>query len=84
MPSIVPPRHAIPREHIWDVDSVFANAAAWSAEFDALISELPSLARFRGHLADSAPILAHGAASEQIGIRAGNVSDMRRYAVIGL
>ena len=74
MPQIVPPRHAIPREHTWDVESIFPNDAAWSAEFDALINELPSLARFRGHLADGAATLAEFfAASEAIETRVGKV-----------
>ena len=47
MPQTVPPRAAIPREHTWDAESIFPNDAAWSAEFDALINELPALARFR-------------------------------------
>jgi oligoendopeptidase F len=47
MPQTVPPRADIPREHTWDVESIFPNDAAWSAEFDALINELPALARFR-------------------------------------
>jgi oligoendopeptidase F len=70
----VSPRNAIPREHTWDVESIFPNDAAWSAEFDALINELPALARFRGHLADSAAMLADWfAASEAIETRAGKV-----------
>ena len=70
----VPTRAAIPREHTWDVESIFPNDAAWSAEFDALISELPALARFRGHLADGAAALADFlTASEALEARAGKV-----------
>lgn len=70
----VPPRNAIPREHTWDVESIFPNDAAWSAEFDALIKELPAFARFRGHLADNAATLADFfAASEALMTRAGKV-----------
>ncbi|MEW5720446.1 MAG: M3 family metallopeptidase, partial [Chloroflexota bacterium] len=74
MSQTVPIRQAIPREHTWDVESIFPNDAVWSAEFDALIDELPSLARFRGHLADGAATLADFlAASEAIETRAGKV-----------
>jgi len=74
MSSTVPARQDVPREHTWDTESVFANDAAWSAEFDALMKELPSLARFRGHLGDSATMLADFfAASEALEFRLGKV-----------
>ena len=74
MSSTVPARQAVPREHTWDVESVFANDATWSAEFDALMKELPSLARFRGHLGESASMLADFfAASEALEFRLGKV-----------
>ena len=74
MPQTVPHRNDIPREHTWDVEFIFPNDDAWSAEFDALTNELPSLARFRGHLADSAATLVDWfATSEAIETRAGKV-----------
>ncbi len=70
----VPARSEIPREHTWDVESVFPNDEAWSAELEALLKELPTLARFRGHLGDNAATLADFfATSEALAIRAGKV-----------
>ena len=74
MPSIVPLRKAIPLAHTWNVESIFPTDTAWEREFDELSSELPSLARFSSHLADSAATLADWfAASEQIESRLGKV-----------
>jgi oligoendopeptidase F len=70
----VPARNEIPREHTWDVESIFPNDEAWSAEFDALIKEAPTILRFRGHLADGATTLADFfATSEALAMRAGKV-----------
>jgi len=70
----VPARNEIPREHTWDVESIFPNDEAWSAEFDALIKEAPTILRFRGHLADGAATLADFfATSEALAMRAGKV-----------
>lgn len=70
----VPARNEIPREHTWDVESIFPNDEAWSAEFDALIKEAPAILRFRGHLADSAATLADFfTTSEALAVRAGKV-----------
>jgi oligoendopeptidase F len=70
----VPARSEIPREHTWDVESVFPNDEAWSAELEALLKDLPTLARFRGHLGDDAATLADFfATSEALAIRAGKV-----------
>lgn len=70
----VPARSEIPREHTWDVESVFPNDEAWSAELEALLNDLPTLARFRGHLGDDATTLADFfATSEALAMRAGKV-----------
>jgi oligoendopeptidase F len=75
MTQTVPTRKDIPREHTWNVESIFPNDAAWEKEFDALSNEFPSLARFRGHLADNAATLADWfSASEQIEMRLGKVT----------
>lgn len=74
MPQTVPLRQDIPPEHTWHTESIFPNDAAWSSEFDALTNDLPSLARFRGHLADNPTTLADWfQASEAIEFRAGKV-----------
>jgi oligoendopeptidase F len=70
----VPARSEIPREHTWDVESVFPNDEAWSAELEALLNDLPTLARFRGHLGDDATTLADFfATSEALAMCAGKV-----------
>ena len=74
MPQTVPLRNEIPREHTWDVESIFPNDDAWSTEFDALTNDLPSLARFREHLGDSPAMLADWfEAAQAIEFRAGKV-----------
>jgi len=75
MSSPVPLRKDIPLENTWDPESIFANDAAWSEEFEAVGKDLPSLARFKGHLGDSPATLAQWLAeSEAIRIRAGKVT----------
>ena len=70
MPQTVPLRQDIPREHTWNVESIFPTDAAWEDELRALGEQLPTLARFRGHLADSATTLADWfALAEQIETR---------------
>ncbi len=74
MSQTVPLRKDILLEHTWNVDSIFPNDAAWLTEFDAVSNDLGSLARFCGHLADGAAMLADWfAASEAIEMRAGKV-----------
>ena len=74
MPQTVPLRQDIPREHTWNVESIFPTDAAWEDELRALGEQLPTLARFRGHLADSATTLADWfALAEQIETRLGKV-----------
>jgi len=71
----VPLRKDIPVEHTWGAESIFADDAAWSAEFEAVSKDLSSLAKFKGHLGDSSETLAKWfAESEAIRIRAGKVT----------
>src|SRR5436305_14251755 len=51
-------RSEIPVEHTWDVESVFASDADWSAELAGLQAVLPDLERFRGRLGDGPETLA--------------------------
>jgi len=74
MPNNVPLRQDVPLEHRWNVESIFPNDDAWDAEFKRIEEAFPSLARFRGRLADSAATLADWfLASEEIEMRAGKV-----------
>lgn len=84
MSSRVPFRKEIPFEQTWSAESVFPNDTAWSAEFEAVSKEVPSLAKFSGHLSDGPAALADWfAESEAIQYRAGKVTLYAglRYAV---
>jgi oligoendopeptidase F len=74
MPQTVPARKDILLEHTWNAESIFPNDAAWENEFNAVSNDLPSLAKFRGHLTDNATSLADFfTASEALEFRAGKV-----------
>ncbi len=74
MAQTVPARQNIPIQETWNAESIFPNDTAWENEFNALGNDLPSLAKFRGHLADNAATLADWfAASEALETRAGKV-----------
>ena len=53
MSKTVPQRSEIAPEHTWDTASIFANDAAWEAEFARVSGELPQLARFQGRLGEA-------------------------------
>ena len=53
MTTTVPQRDQVAQEHTWDTVNVFANDAAWEAEFARVADELPKLARFQGRLGES-------------------------------
>ncbi|MFC4760987.1 oligoendopeptidase F [Fructobacillus durionis] len=53
-------REELPEELTWDLSTVFESDEAYRAAFDKLQDELPKLAEFQGHLADSADILLAG------------------------
>jgi len=53
----LPARDAVPIEHRWDLESVFATAADWEAAFTAAERRVPELGQFRGRLAESAATL---------------------------
>ena len=60
-------RSEIPVEHTWDVASVFASDAEWSAECSRVQAALPELERFRGRLGEGPDVLADFlAASEAV------------------
>jgi oligoendopeptidase F len=48
------PRSAVPVEHTWDAESVFATVGDWEAALDALVADLPALEAFAGRLAEGA------------------------------
>jgi oligoendopeptidase F len=59
MPELtVPPRSAIAPEHTWNAPSVFESVAAWEAELKSVAERLPTVAKFKDHLADGPSTLA--------------------------
>ena len=58
--ATLPARSDLALEFTWDLDSIFASAQAWEADFKALESRLPELAGFQGKLGSSAEQLAAG------------------------
>jgi oligoendopeptidase F len=48
--TIVPPRQQIPVEQTWNAESVFADRAAWQAEYEAVKVEIPSIATYAGKI----------------------------------
>jgi oligoendopeptidase F len=46
-----------PPPTVWDLSDLFPTAAAWTAEYDALLAALPSLAAYKGRLGESAATL---------------------------
>ena len=62
-------RDEIPTKDKWNLESVFPTLEAWETEFSRVESLLPSLARFQGHLGESAETLAEALAREsEIGV----------------
>ena len=55
----VPPRSEVDAKYQWNAPSVFADAAAWKAAYEATAADLPgALAKYQGHLGDSPAALA--------------------------
>lgn len=48
----LPPRHQVPRELTWDLESIFATPAEWEAACRQLTELLPGLAAYRGRLSE--------------------------------
>jgi len=58
MPATLPARAEIPERFRWDTRSVFPSDEAWEEAYAALSTEVESLGRFRGHLAEGPAVLA--------------------------
>ncbi|MDL1899093.1 oligoendopeptidase F family protein, partial [Anaerolineae bacterium CFX7] len=56
--TILPPRAEIAEKYKWNDTSVFADQAAWQAEFDAVTHALTQLKKYHGALASSPQVLA--------------------------
>lgn len=57
MATKLPKRSEVPVERTWDLGSIYPTVADWERACAALDSELPTLARFRGRLTESAAVL---------------------------
>ena len=58
--TAAPARADVPREETWDLESVFADRAAWEAALAAAEARLPELDAYRGRLGASAATLLAG------------------------
>lgn len=58
MANRLPLRSEVDRRHTWSSESVFADAAAWDEAVETILSSLPDLQEFKGHLGDSPETLA--------------------------
>ena len=58
MTTSLPARSEIDKRFTWDAESVFPDEAAWDQAAETVLSRLPDLAEFKGHLGDSPEALA--------------------------
>ncbi len=54
----LPPRSAVDSHFTWDSESVFSDEAGWEQAAEQILSRLPDLEEFKGHLGDSPDALA--------------------------
>jgi oligoendopeptidase F len=54
----LPTRAEVDPRFTWDAASVFRDEAAWDSALETVLTRLPDLAEFKGHLGDSADTLA--------------------------
>lgn len=66
----VPLRSEIDPKYKWNAESVFADAAAWDAEVQAILAALPDVRNFQGKLADAATLAEAFKAVEDLTARA--------------
>lgn len=53
VPGLAVERSEVPGHYQWDLGSLYANEAAWTAAKDSLKQEIPALARWQGRLGES-------------------------------
>lgn len=51
-------RHEVPVKYTWDLESIFADVAAWEAAIGTHQSQLKEVAQFKGRLGEGATVLA--------------------------
>ncbi|HXN90344.1 MAG TPA: oligoendopeptidase F [Candidatus Sulfotelmatobacter sp.] len=54
----LPPRSEVEKRFTWNAESVFEDEAGWEKALDTILSRLPDLQEFKGHLGDSPDLLA--------------------------
>lgn len=75
MTPTVPLRKDVAPETTWDAASIFPSDAAWEDQLKRTQAQLPTLARFRGHLGDSpAALVDWFTVSETIGTDLGKIA----------
>src|SRR5258708_16585352 len=55
---MLPTRAEVDARFTWDAASVFADEVAWDSALETVLTRLPDLAEFKGHLGDSPDTLA--------------------------
>ena len=58
MARTLPTRAEVDARFVWDAASVFLDEAAWDSALETVLTRLPDLAEFKGHLGDSPDTLA--------------------------
>ncbi|HEX2682231.1 MAG TPA: oligoendopeptidase F [Candidatus Dormibacteraeota bacterium] len=58
MARSLPPRSEVEKRFTWDAESVFPDEAGWEDAVQKILSQLPDLREFKGHLGDSPDTLA--------------------------
>lgn len=58
MNTSIPPRSEADPDFTWNAESVFATPRDWEIELDAILTDLPKLNEFQGHLGKSPMVLA--------------------------
>ena len=58
MSRSLPARYEVDRRFTWKSEAIFADADAWEAAVAGILTALPDLAEFKGHLGDSPDTLA--------------------------
>lgn len=56
--AALPERKDIPKEHTWDIESVFASDEEWERALQSVMERLPDVQAFRGRLSESPDVLA--------------------------
>ncbi len=58
MATTLPARSQVDERFTWDRESVFPDEAGWEHAVETIVTRLPDLAEFHGHLGDSPDALA--------------------------